>query len=147
LVDFPNPCLCYYENKVWKIVPLNEVIHTTVKFTQLKVTLHDEDLRLVIGTKSHGLYYLSQGKWECFSSDHKLGSDQIHGLDFYQGKLYVAPEKGLAIITPEKVDLQWKKDLFKKTFLSALRRTCGCYRTPRFLSTRRDKMGAICFFG
>ena len=109
LIEFPNPSLCYYENNVWKVVPLNGVIPTPVKLTQLRVSLQDDDLRLAIGTKNRGLYYLSQGKWRGFDAAHGLGSNQIHGFEFWRGKLYVATATGLAVITPEKIDFSWNK--------------------------------------
>jgi len=84
LVEFPNPGLCYYENNVWKIVPLEGIIETTVKFTQLRVSLWQNDLRLAIGTKNHGLYYLSQGQWSRFNATQRLGVIKFVALNFFR---------------------------------------------------------------
>lgn len=46
--------------------------------------------------------------FQCYS---KVGGNQIRGFEFFQGKLFVATETGLAIITPEGIDHQWNKKI------------------------------------
>jgi two-component sensor histidine kinase/ligand-binding sensor domain-containing protein len=111
LIEFPNPELCYYENNVWKILPLEGIFPTRVRFTQLRVSLQKDDFRLAIGTKLNGLYYLSQGKWHHYDATRGLVGNCIHGFEFFEGKLYVATETGLSVITPEGVDRRWNEKI------------------------------------
>jgi len=111
----PNLTISYLSEDRWISLPKPEISGSVINFSSLEVIYMNQKRIIFVGTDNSGLYQFADEKWKQITIDHGLLSDQINGIAFQEGEIFVATDRGISIIEGDRIDNSWNEKIHLPT--------------------------------
>ncbi len=79
-------------------------VHPYYIFTAFEVIYEGNDPILLVGSDNEGLFRYQRGLWTHFGISEGLPGRNVNAITKFEGKVYVATEKGLSVFTGGRLD-------------------------------------------
>ena len=111
----PNLTISYLNKNQWHSLPRLDITASVNNFSSIEVVYCNEKRLIFIGTDNAGVYQFAEEKWNQITVDQGLLSNQITGLAFLEGKLFIATDKGISILDNNIIDNSWNEKIYLPT--------------------------------
>jgi PAS domain S-box-containing protein len=99
--------LAFFGGSRWRVIPGPQAgsagLDNAISFQLLEQNTEEPAMPVAaVGTVEHGLLLWQQGEWTHLDKSRGLPGNCVNGMAALEGKLYVATDQGLAVVTPSE---------------------------------------------